>query len=86
VDSLEQTALLHTVDRVLRGRGQDPKTISIGDKFSIATQCVQLCALHEHTLYQAARRLSEALGANPRLPLEELVLDAVSVIGERGAG
>jgi hypothetical protein len=83
VDNLEQTALLHTVDRVLVERGQDPDIITEGDKFSIAAQCVQLCALQQHLLKKAVERLAEALGADPGLPLEELVVDVAIIVKER---
>lgn len=80
---IEHQALLTTVDRVLREHGDNPEIIAPQDKVVIATQYVQLYAMQEHLVENASRRLAQALGIRPDLPLDQLVANVERALKEK---
>lgn len=83
MSSIEQQALLTTVDRVLREHGDNPEIITPQDKIGIATQYVQLYAMQEHVVEDATRRLARALGIRADIPLTQLVANVERALKKR---
>lgn len=80
-----QQALISTIDRILRERGDDPSVIAPQDKMTLAAQLVQLCQLHEHEMRKASEELAGALGCSSALALAELASNARVTIEMQGS-
>lgn len=83
---LAQQALLSTIDRILTERGDDPSVIAQDDKVALATQMVQMCALHESEIRKAIQELAGALESSPNRALNDLVCTArLTIESQRSA-